>query len=210
MFGLTTTETVYIALICVVPGYIFLVFRNQFVAGQDRLGTEQVLAFITYSALNFAVFGWINYLVVPYEPPQWVRISVWILTLLVGPALLGFISGVCAQKELGAKLYALLGLNVVHPTARSWDWIFHRVHPCFVLVTLKNGSQCAGYWGVNAAGTQSFASSDTTERDLYISQVFEIPDNGPWRPTQKSIFISAGEIRTIEFIQEEISDDETT
>jgi hypothetical protein len=63
MFGLTSTEAVYIALICVVPGYVFLAFRNQFIAGQDRLGTEQLLAFVTYSALNFAVFGWINLVV---------------------------------------------------------------------------------------------------------------------------------------------------
>jgi Family of unknown function (DUF6338) len=210
VFGLTSTEAVYIALICVVPGYIFLAFRNQFVAGQDRLGTEQLLAFVTYSALNFAVFGWINLVVVPHEAAQWLRISVWMLTLLVGPALLGFVSGVCTQKEFGSRLYSFFGLNSVHPTARSWDWIFHRVHPCFVLVTLKDGSQCAGYWGVNAAGTQSFASSDPKERDLYISQMFEISDDGPWHRTQKSIFIAAGEIRTVEFIQEEISNGETT
>lgn len=210
MSGLTSTEAVYVALICVVPGYIFLTFRNQFIAGQDRLGPEQLLAFITYSALNFAVFGWINLVVVPHEAALWLRILVWFLTLLVGPAVLGFVSGVCAQMEWGGKLYAWLGLHAVHPTARSWDWIFHRVHPCFILVTLKDGSQCAGYWGVNAAGTQSFASSDPKERDLYISQVFEIADEGPWRRTQKSIFIAAGEIRTVEFIQEEVSNDETT
>jgi len=210
MFGIASIQAVYIALICVVPGYIYLSFRNQFIAGQDRLGSEQILAFVTYSALNFAVFGWINLVVLYQEAGPWVQISVWLLTLLAGPAVLGFISGVCAQKEMGSRLYAWFGLNSVHPTARSWDWIFHRVHPCFVLVTLKDGSQCAGYWGVNAAGTQSFASSDTKERDLYISQVFEIPDNGPWRATQKSIFVAAGEIRTIEFIQEEEPNDEPT
>jgi len=209
MYGITSAEAVYIALICIVPGYIFLAFRNQFVAGQDRLGTEQLLAFVTYSALNFAIFGWINLVIVPQEAAPWLRIGIWMLTLLVGPAILGFISGVCTQKEYGSKIYAFFGLNTVHPTARSWDWIFHRVRPCFVLVTLKDGSQCAGYWGVNAVGTQSFASSDPKERDLYISQVFEIPDEGPWRRTQKSIFIAAGEIRTVEFIQEEMHDDQT-
>lgn len=108
-------------------------------------------------------------------------------------------------EGVGRQTLRVFGLSLVHPTARSWDWVFHRVDPCFVLVTLKDGSQCAGYWGVNAAGTQSFASSDPKERDLYISQVFEISDEGPWRPTPKSIFIAAGEIRTVEFIQEENS-----
>jgi hypothetical protein len=52
MGGLTTIDAVYVALVFVVPGYIFLTLRNRFVAGQDRLGTEQILAFVTYSALN--------------------------------------------------------------------------------------------------------------------------------------------------------------
>ncbi|UGA46680.1 DUF6338 family protein [Bradyrhizobium quebecense] len=198
-------EAVYVAIFFLVPGYIFLTFRNQFVAGQDRLGTEQILAFITFSALNLAIFGWIIF-TVPQTASGWIRVLVWAVVLLVGPAILGFVSGIWTQKELGEYLYTSLGLSLVHPTARSWDWIFHRVRPCFVLVTLKDGSQCAGYWGVSATGTQSFASSDPKERDLYISQIFEIPDEGPWRPTQRSIFIAAGEIRSIEFIQEETSE----
>jgi hypothetical protein len=204
MSGLVNIDTVYIAIFFLVPGYIFLTFRNQFVAGQDRLGTEQLLAFITYSALNLALFGWILF-AIPRRADDWVVVLTWVFVLLIGPAVLGFVSGMWTQKEWGGRLYEFFGLSLVHPTARSWDWVFHRVDPCFVLVTLKDGSQCAGYWGVNAAGTQSFASSDPKERDLYISQVFEISDEGPWRPTPKSIFIAAGEIRTVEFIQEENS-----
>jgi uncharacterized protein DUF6338 len=204
MSGLVNIDTVYIAIFFLVPGYIFLTFRNQFVAGQDRLGTEQLLAFVTYSALNLALFGWILF-ALPQVARGWVVVLTWAFVLLIGPAVLGFVSGMWTQKELGSRLYEFFGLSLVHPTARSWDWVFHRVDPCFVLVTLKDGSQCAGYWGVNATGTQSFASSDPKERDLYISQVFEISDEGPWRPTQKSIFIAAGEIRTVEFIQEEKS-----
>lgn len=204
MSGLVNIDTVYIAIFFLVPGYIFLTFRNQFVAGQDRLGSEQLLAFITYSALNLALFGWILF-AIPRRADDWVVVLTWVFVLLIGPAVLGFVSGMWTQKEWGGRLYEFFGLSLVHPTARSWDWVFHRVDPCFVLVTLKDGSQCAGYWGVNAAGTQSFASSDPKERDLYISQVFEISDEGPWRPTPKSIFIAAGEIRTVEFIQEENS-----
>ena len=43
MSGLVSIDTVYVAIFFLVPGYIFLTFRNQFVAGQDRLGTEQHL-----------------------------------------------------------------------------------------------------------------------------------------------------------------------
>jgi hypothetical protein len=209
MSGLINFDAISIAIFFLVPGYIFLTFRNQFVAGQDRLGTDQLLAFITYSALNLALFGWILF-ALPRTAGGSIVVITWVFVILVGPAILGLVSGVWTQKELGGRLFAFFGLSLVHPTARSWDWVFHRVHPCFVLVTLKDGSQCAGYWGVNAAGTQSFASSDPKERDLYISQMFEMPDEGPWRPIEKSIFIAAGEIRTVEFIREEVASERTT
>jgi hypothetical protein len=70
MSGLVSIDTVYIAVFFLVPGYVFLVFRNQFVAGQDRLGTEQLLSFITYSVLNLAIFGWILF-TLPRTAPNW-------------------------------------------------------------------------------------------------------------------------------------------
>ena len=75
MSGLVSIDTVYVAIFFLVPGYIFLTFRNQFVAGQDRLGTEQLLAFITYSALNLALFGWILF-TLPRTAQGWVVVLV--------------------------------------------------------------------------------------------------------------------------------------
>ncbi len=67
-----------------------------------------------------------------------------------------------------------------------------------MLVKLKCGTQFAGWW----AGS-SFASDDKADRDLLIEQVFEVPDAGPWKPTDKSVLIMAGEIQTIEFTPED-------
>ena len=43
------------------PGYVFLSLRNQFVAGQAKLGKEQLLSYLTVSGVNFALCGWIIY-----------------------------------------------------------------------------------------------------------------------------------------------------
>jgi hypothetical protein len=100
MSGLTNIDAVYIALVFIVPGYIFLTLRNRFVAGQDRLGTEQILSFVTYSSLNFAMFGWMIYLAISYQLAPYIRVAIWLLTLVVIPAGLGLLCGVSSQKEI--------------------------------------------------------------------------------------------------------------
>jgi len=204
MGGLANVEVVYVALVFIVPGYIFLTFRNQFVAGQDRLGTEQMLNFFTYSTINFALFGWIIYLAIAFSlEPVW-RILAWTGTLVIIPAVMGLIAGVCAKREFVGRIYRWMGLNPIHPTPRAWEYVFYDSPAAWILVTLKNDTKFAGWWGGD-----SFASSDPKERDLYISQVFEIDGDNPWKPTKKSLFVAAGEIRTIEFLPslEEISND---
>lgn len=205
MGGLSSIDAVYIALVFIVPGYIFLSLRNQFVAGQDRLGTEQILSFVTYSALNFALFGWIIYLAISYQVAPYFRVAIWVLTLVIIPGALGLLCGVCSQREIVGRIYGFFGLNPIHPTPRAWERVFFNTPASWVFVTLKNGTQFAGFWG-----GESFASSDSKERDLYISEIFDFSDDGPWKPTGKGLFIAAGEIRTIEFtpIQKELENDE--
>ncbi len=195
MNGLSNIDAVYTALVFVVPGYIFLTLRNQFIAGQDRLGTEQVLAFVTYSALNFALFGWMVYLAISYSLPPYLIVSIWMLVLVVIPAGLGLVWGLFSQREIIGKIYEFLHLNPVHPIPRAWERVFFNTPPSWVLITLKSGTMFAGFWG-----GQSFASSDGKERDLYIAQVYDFSSDEPWQPTGKSLFIAAGEISTIEFI----------
>jgi len=187
-------NAIYIALVFIVPGYIFLSLRNKFVAGQERLGTEQVIPFVIYSALNFALFGWIVYFAISYQAPPYVQVGAWILTLVILPVVFGIVAGFGSQKECVARIYRSLGLNPVHSTPRAWEYVFFNSPPSWVFITLKNGTEFAGFWGGN-----SFASSDSKERDLFISEVFDFSGEGPWRPTGKSLFIGAGEIRTIEF-----------
>jgi len=51
------------------------------------------------------------------------------------------------------------------------------------------------------SAVNSFASSDTSERDLYIEEEYTVTDQGKWesRPERVGILISAKEIRYIEF-----------
>jgi Family of unknown function (DUF6338) len=64
------------------------------------------------------------------------------------------------------------------------------------MVTLTSDERVAGFFG-----TASFASSDSTERDLYIEEEYTVTNEGQWepRPTKVGILVPVKEIRYIEF-----------
>ena len=65
----------------------------------------------------------------------------------------------------------------------------------WVLVTLKDGTRFAGF-----CGSDSFMSSDPSERDIYIQQVYDVDDDNNWSSSaEKALLIIADEIQTIEF-----------
>jgi hypothetical protein len=70
-----------------------------------------------------------------------------------------------------------------------------------VLVTLKDGGQVAGLFG-----SRSFASSDPSERDLYIQSVFSMSGKGQWQrvPRNDGVLISGDQIKYIEFWTDEM------
>jgi hypothetical protein len=192
--GLVKIDAIYVALVFIVPEYIFLSFRNQFVAGQGKIGKDQILSYLTLSGVNFILCGWIIYAAYQYNASVPIKVVSWILVTFIIPALAGIASGATNQRDGYRKIYKFFGLEPIHTVPTAWDYKFSKSPGEWVLVKLKDGTQFAGWW----AG-QSFASDDRTERDLLIEQVFEVPDGGPWIPTSKSLLIIAGEIQTIEF-----------
>jgi hypothetical protein len=86
---------------------------------------------------------------------------------------------------------------MIHVVPTAWDWHFNRIRgDCCVLVTLTNGDYVAGYYG-----TDSFASSDGGERDLYLEETEDwTEDHGrSERPERIGILILAREIRHVQF-----------
>jgi hypothetical protein len=195
MDGLSKFEAVYIALVFIVPGYIFLTCRNQFLPGQGRLGKDQIISYVTLSGVNFVLLGWIVYALYANDAALEWKIFGWVAVMALIPAGAGIALGCCTQREIIRRVYHWVGLEPIHRVPSAWDYKFSQSPGEWVLVTLKNGVQFAGWW----AG-RSFASDDKAERDLLIERVFEVPDNGPWRETSRSVLIAHGEIQTVEFI----------
>lgn len=190
-------EYLPLILLFVVPGLVTLFVRSRFIAGRTPSAKENLLIFVV---LSLFYYSFTIFLIEPalsvHEP--WIeRAFIWILLILVGPAVFGVILGVAAQKEWGTRFANKLGVTLVHVIPAAWDWRFSNIAPnTFVMVTLTSGEKVAGYFG-----NSSFASSDVGERDLYIEEEYTVTDQGTWkaRDEKVGILISAREIRYIEF-----------
>lgn len=191
---LTSIDTIYLVLAFLVPGLIASFIRAQFITGRMPSHTEAALSYLTLSIIYYALaFPFVEYSVSIEGPAYW-KIGAWFLLVFVGPAVFGFLLGLWAQKELGRRLLRRLQLNPVHVMPTAWDWKFSNATESWVLVVLKDDTQLAGLYG-----SDSFASSDPEERDLYIEKVYEIDDKNDWKPRDNGVLITSGEIRSIEF-----------
>ena len=93
--------------------------------------------------------------------------------------------------------YTLVGLRPISPIPTGWDWIFGRTGPCYVLVTLSDGTEIAGFFG-----SKSMASSDPGRKDLYVEKVYKVPDDGSaWIEVEGSLgmHVDGAQISYIEF-----------
>lgn len=118
------------------------------------------------------------------------------MIILVSPFLLGVALGVLSQRETVRRFLQRLGFSTVHPIPNAWDYFFGRTAPVWVLVTLHDGSIVSGRFAY-----KSFASSDRSERDLYLESLYVVAEDGPWTevPWNAGIWIAGREIKHIEF-----------
>jgi hypothetical protein len=195
----TPTDLVFVIAV-LVPGFIFSSVLSQLVPRRLAGTTETIiLGYLTGTAFNYAICGFPVYLVLTGKwlvANQLGQLALWFGVTFLTPIVLAILVGAAIQHEWLGKFFKLIGLRWINLVPTGWDWIFSRTAPCFVLVTLQDGKQVAGWMGL-----LSMASSDPDKRDLYIEEVYTIPENGPWQPAPGSggILIEAGQIAYIEF-----------
>lgn len=121
--------------------------------------------------------------------------------LFIAPTIIGFYSAVSVEKDIFGRFYRnVFGISPVNAFPKSWDRKFcYQRKPCYLIVTIKDGSSVAGYYGSN-----SFSSSEPAERDVFIEQVYDV-HKGVWQEDRSGhgILIMQSEIRYIEFFSGE-------
>ena len=186
-----------------------LYIRSQFMTGQHQPRSETLLLYLVVSIAYYALITPIVDLFLPQGSGKSTT-SVysllsqesgdltpwhWLLIVFVIPTLVGLFLGLNIQKNILTKFLQLIGINLVHAIPTAWDWKFGDRKAQWVLVTLNDGTQFAGFFG-----SKSFISTSPYERDMYIQYLYEIDDEDNWTPRGRSgVLIASGKIKTIEF-----------
>ncbi len=186
----------YTILVLLVPGLIVLFVRSQFLTGRSPSHSAALLSYFTVSVIYYALALPFVHFVLSIDETGYVKtLMAWFALIFIGPVLLGLLLGVNIQKNLFRRVFHWCGLNPIHAMPTAWDWKFGGMTDQWVLVTLKDGTRFAGF-----CGSESFMSSDPTERDIYIQWIYDIDNQNNWTPRDENgVLIVAGEVRTIEF-----------
>jgi hypothetical protein len=190
-------ENVQLVIAFIVPGLIISYVRARFVNGRMDKPSDAVLTYLSLAVVYYGLALPLLYYIVDL-PTGLLRNLCWWALIAVGPAFFGLLLGIGTQRGWIRGLAHKLGLQPIHTVPVAWDWRFGACRgSCFVLVTLANGDTVAGIFG-----TGSFASSDPAERDIYLEELWDIPDDGgAWTPrnNRQGILLPAKEIRHVQF-----------
>ncbi|HEX8622387.1 MAG TPA: DUF6338 family protein [Allosphingosinicella sp.] len=175
------------------PGFIILWFRMRLVEGSTPDFKRELFYFALASA---AYYGAVAPL---FSIESGVALPLWLWSILfyfATPAVLGILVGWVTQHDLEYSWAETLGMHFAHRIPTAWDFRFSRLaEGAFILVTLKDGTTIAGRWAET-----SFASSAKDGRDVYVAEVWDIPDSGAWVPLDppRGMLLCGGDVRYIE------------
>jgi hypothetical protein len=197
---LENISDLYFVLSVFVPGFIYDGMLRQFVPLHSSTQKETIfLRLLTATAYNYALCAPIIYLCLyrgDLVGPYW-RLAAWFGVIFIAPIAFAILRAMFLQTTKFDWIFRLLGLRPINPIPTGWDWIFSRTNPCFVLVTLTDGREIAGFFG-----DKSMASSDPERRDIFIEKLYKVPEDGTtWEPVSGNLGIQVDgtQIAFIEF-----------
>ena len=204
---LSTLTAIALLIVFVVPGYVWRTCQGMFVYQDRKLIWEKfALSLLTRSAFFYIPISpwlWIIWNEKWFEKfPLYAGFCTTSFVFLL-PACVGLLHGLSIQSGRINRFLEKLQLQTrerqTPPSA--WDTIFGRtLSPGWVLVTLTDGSQVYGYQG--GPGADSCFSSDSDNRDLFLSHTYRRHDKGDWKLVENTggVYVSAKNISVIEFI----------
>jgi hypothetical protein len=159
-----------------------------------------LLTYLLFTGVNYAICGWPLYIGITggwfSQHVGW-AVVLWLAALIILPALIGFIAGFANQRLWVDTFLNRIGVDTVAPVLTGWDWAFNERGPEWVIVTLETGKIIYGVYG--------YASSDPTERDIFLAEAWTVDEYGIWQPVNRSrgVLIRNKAIVSVEFLAEE-------
>ena len=196
---ISSFEVVFFTIAFLVPGFVWSAVLSTLVPSRAEAAQIRFLRFLTFSCLNYGIWSWLLFPLFASgfaeRNPYWSGLILFGI-IFVSPVGLAILSGRFQQKEVVAGFLSWLRLRSIHSVPMAWDWYFSRSKPCWVVVTLRDRSRVLGLFHSN-----SFASDDPAQRDLYLQAQYRLLDNGEWAPMEDTagVLIMGDEITALEF-----------
>lgn len=200
--------TIIAAIAFLIPGFIVTNITKRVIPLVDKEYKTKIFENFIYSFLN--IFLWSIpiyriYLSIEYWKENYVLL--WIASFLIiflSPIAIALIIILINKYEIIRKVCEYFNISPVDTEPSAWDFKFKQIKGEWVLITLSDKRMVAGFIGIN-----SFISSNSKERDLYIDEVYEIDENGLWKKRKRTdgIWLKNEEIKSIEFFCCEKGDD---
>ena len=195
-------EMLFVVLAFVIPGFIWYFVQSKFMPRGEFPKHTFILQCIVLTFINYALWSWLVYHMLAnpwFEHNIGCAAFFWFVILFLSPMMCGLIFGILSQKDFVRRIFGWLGVETIHPTPTAWDYRFFNINPdfLFIKVELIDGGSIQGLFGGN-----SFASSTSSDRDLYIERACMIDSEGQWQLVDESdgVWINGSQIRHIEFI----------
>lgn len=185
-------DVVLLTVVFVLPGFIMNEIIDKINPAKKKNEAVLFLKCLTYSLVSNACLCWIFSLIIRSNLNNWMAYILLLMTTIIGSTVLAMIIAIFKQKEIVDRVLCRLGVRYIHSTETAWDYLFSKQKPCFVTVTLKDGTKMNGWYS-----SKSFASSDRDERDIYIEKSYR----EEWGESRESegFYISKDQIMIIEF-----------
>src|SRR5579859_177776 len=186
-------ETIKLLSQAVLPGVVIVYVRGQLLPNRRLELKDAIVGYVALSVLYQALLGLAAE--VPWPMPGVVPAPIFSISIsMIFPALLGLWLGLDGSFGWSRLALQRLGIHLSHPVNSAWDWRFSACEECWIMATLKDGTRWQGHLSPN-----SFTSTDPTERDIFIEQVYNLEDDNTWTAKGSSVLIAQGEIQTLEF-----------
>lgn len=198
----TSVEAVAVIVLLFIPGYIFLQVTREAVAFiPQSTDARYFFAIITWGGLiHLAFFWWTSHILDWYLGKSLGQheftVAIWVFVVLIlAPLGIGFIGSWLIKQRWVDNLLKRIGMDYISRTPSAWNYAT-KLGSRWVRVHLKDGTLIGGAYDTNA-----FAD-DTGEKDLYLSRVYNLDDNGDFAnevPSSAGVWIAHDEISHIMF-----------
>lgn len=193
--------TVILAIAFIIPGFIITTIKNKVIPSKNKEYNMKIIDFFAYSFLN--LFLWSIPIYLMFQDLDFCKnhyFITWFILLLIifiSPIAIALIIIFINKSKRIKNWFSKLDINIIEPEPCAWDFKFSNISSEWVIVTLKDNTTISGFMGSN-----SCASSNENDRDLYIGEVYKIID-GKWKKVKNTngILIKQEEIKHIEFFK---------